>query len=79
MYHLKFQAVVGHWENIRVINDCMLFPYLGGRIAGKAAVEDFCFSASSVSPQTGTVTNPVNPLYSAGGSSCGSAALVSGS
>ena len=53
------------------------FHYLGGTIAGKAVTENFCFSACSSTASTGTVTNPHNPIHSAGGSSSGSAALVS--
>jgi amidase len=48
----------------------------GGRIAGKAACEDLCFSAGSHTCVTGPIRNPWNPEYSAGGSSGGSAALV---
>ena len=48
----------------------------GGRIAGKAACEDLCFSAGSHTCVTGPIRNPWAPEYSAGGSSGGSAALV---
>src|SRR5947209_7668695 len=49
----------------------------GGTIAGKAACEDLCFSAGSHTCATGPIRNPHNPEYSTGGSSGGSAALVS--
>jgi len=48
----------------------------GGRIVGKAACEDLCFSAGSHTCATGPIRNPHNPAYSTGGSSGGSAALV---
>jgi amidase len=48
----------------------------GGEIAGKAVCESLCFSGGSHTPDTGPVLNPRNPRHSAGGSSCGSAALV---
>src|ERR1700691_1475941 len=49
----------------------------GGVIAGKAACEDLCFSAGSHTCATGPIRNPHNPEHSTGGSSGGSAALVS--
>ena len=48
----------------------------GGEIVGKAVCESLCFSGGSHTPDTGPVLNPRNPKHSAGGSSCGSAALV---
>ena len=48
----------------------------GGRIVGKAACEDLCFSAGSHTCATGPIRNPHNPTFSTGGSSGGSAALV---
>ena len=48
----------------------------GGVVAGKAACEDLCFSAGSHTCATGPIRNPHNPVYSTGGSSGGSAALV---
>lgn len=48
----------------------------GGLIAGKAVCEQFCFSGSSHTSDTGYVLNPHDPTRSAGGSSSGSAALV---
>lgn len=48
----------------------------GGRVTGKAACEDLCFSAGSHTCATGPIRNPHNPKHSTGGSSGGSAALV---
>ena len=48
----------------------------GATITGKAACEYFCLSGSSHTTALGPVDNPVKPGFSAGGSSCGSAALV---
>jgi amidase len=48
----------------------------GGTILGKAVCEDLCFSGGSFTPYTGPVLNPRDPARQAGGSSCGSAALV---
>ncbi len=48
----------------------------GGRVIGKAACEDLCFSAGSHTCVTGPIRNPWAPDHSAGGSSGGSAALV---
>src|SRR5918911_2761076 len=48
----------------------------GGTILGKAVCEDLCFSGGSFTPHTGPVLNPRDPFRQAGGSSCGSAALV---
>ena len=48
----------------------------GGEIIGKAVCEDLCFSGGSFTPATGPVLNPHNPKFNAGGSSCGSAAVV---
>lgn len=48
----------------------------GGLIAGKSVCEQFCFSGSSHTSDTGYVLNPHDPTRSAGGSSSGSAALV---
>lgn len=50
----------------------------GATIAGKAACEDLCFSGGSHTVRTGPVRNPWDETRSAGGSSCGSAALVAG-
>lgn len=49
----------------------------GGVIAGKAHCEYFCLSGGSHTNATGPVHNPYRQGYSAGGSSSGSAALVS--
>ncbi|MCG8598174.1 MAG: amidase [Kiloniellales bacterium] len=48
----------------------------GGEIRGKAVCEQFCFSGSSHTSDSGYVLNPHDPKRSAGGSSSGSAALV---
>ena len=48
----------------------------GGTILGKAVCEDLCFSGGSFTPYSGAVLNPRAPGRQAGGSSCGSAALV---
>ena len=48
----------------------------GGTILGKAVCEDLCFSGGSFTAATGPVLNPRDPTRQAGGSSCGSAALV---
>lgn len=48
----------------------------GATIVGKAVCEDLCFSGGSHTAATGPVLNPRAPGRSAGGSSCGSAALV---
>ena len=48
----------------------------GATIVGKAVCEDLCFSGGSHTPYTGPVLNPRDMTRSAGGSSCGSAALV---
>jgi amidase len=48
----------------------------GGTIAGKAVCEDLCCSGGSFTAFTGPVLNPRDPTRQAGGSSCGSAALV---
>lgn len=48
----------------------------GGRIVGKTTTEDLCYSGSSVTSCDGPVTNPRDVTRIAGGSSCGSAALV---
>lgn len=48
----------------------------GGEIIGKAVCEHLCFSGGSHTSDSGPVHNPHNPVYSAGGSSSGSAALV---
>jgi amidase len=50
----------------------------GATIAGKAVCEDLCFSGGSHTARTGPVPNPWDEARSAGGSSCGSAALVAG-
>jgi amidase len=49
----------------------------GGRIVGKAACENLCFSGGSHTNHIAPVHNPHRAGYSAGGSSSGSAALVS--
>ena len=48
----------------------------GGTIAGKAHSEYFCLSGGSHTNATGPIHNPRKRGYSAGGSSCGSGALV---
>lgn len=48
----------------------------GATITGKAVCEDLCFSGGSHTARTGNVLNPWDHSRSAGGSSCGSAALV---
>ena len=48
----------------------------GATIVGKAVCEDLCFSGGSHTPYSGPVLNPRDTTRSAGGSSCGSAALV---
>ncbi|MEM6662099.1 MAG: amidase [Pseudomonadota bacterium] len=48
----------------------------GATILGKAHSEYFCLSGSSYTTDIAPVLNPHNPGYSAGGSSCGSGALV---
>src|SRR5437016_5437549 len=48
----------------------------GGTILGKAVCESLCFSGGSFTPYTGAVLNPRDITRQAGGSSCGSAALV---
>jgi hypothetical protein len=53
------------------------FKYSGAVIAGKTVCEDLCFSGNSWTASTGPVKNPYNNKLSTGGSSCGSASLVS--
>lgn len=48
----------------------------GATIVGKAHCESFCLSGGSHTTQMGPVHNPYRYGYSAGGSSCGSGALV---
>ncbi|XP_077981273.1 amidase-like [Glandiceps talaboti] len=48
----------------------------GGRILGKAACEDLCFSGNSFTSVKGAIRNPHKRDHSAGGSSSGSGALV---
>ncbi len=48
----------------------------GATIVGKAVCEDLCFSGGSHTAATGPVLNPRAPGRSAGGSSCGPAALI---
>ncbi|KAK6177299.1 hypothetical protein SNE40_015426 [Patella caerulea] len=50
----------------------------GGRILGKTACEDLCFSGFSSTCSSGPVRNPVDETRTVGGSSSGSAALVAG-
>lgn len=49
----------------------------GATIAGKATCENLCHSATSHSAATGTVQNPYARGYASGGSSSGTAVLVS--
>ncbi len=49
----------------------------GGTIIGKAANTYLCFDGGSATPATGMVENPHKKGYSSGGSSAGSAVLVS--
>ena len=49
----------------------------GGTILGKATCEDLCLSGSSFTSMPHPVTNPHDPGRAAGGSSSGSAVLVS--
>jgi amidase len=48
----------------------------GGTIIGKAACEDLCFSGGSHTNAIAPVKNPRKPTHSAGGSSCGSGAVL---
>ncbi len=48
----------------------------GGRIRGKSACEDLCFSGASHTCATGPIRNPWDTSRTAGGSSGGSGALV---
>ena len=48
----------------------------GGRILGKSACEDLCFSGASHTCATGPIRNPWDTTRAAGGSSGGSGALV---
>ncbi len=48
----------------------------GGEITGKAVCENFSFSGGSHTSDGNPVLNPANPVYTTGGSSSGSAALV---
>ncbi len=48
----------------------------GGRILGKSACEDLCFSGASHTCATGPIRNPWDKTRTAGGSSGGSGALV---
>ncbi len=48
----------------------------GGRILGKSACEDLCFSGASHTCATGPIRNPWDTTRTAGGSSGGSGALV---
>ena len=48
----------------------------GGRIIGKAACEDLCFSGASHTSALAPIRNPWDPSKTAGGSSGGSSALV---
>jgi amidase len=50
----------------------------GGKIVGKSANEDYCFSGGSHTNARGPVDNPWKAGHTAGGSSSGSAALVGG-
>jgi len=50
---------------------------VGGRIDGKSTCEDYCQSSSSFTSVSGAVLNPFDTTRSAGGSSSGSAVLVS--
>ena len=49
----------------------------GGHIVGKSCVENLCCSGGSFTAATGPVVNPQNKTRMSGGSSSGSAALVS--
>ena len=51
--------------------------FIGGIIAGKSTCENLCFSGASFTTGKGPVTNYRDPTRSAGGSSSGSAVLVS--
>ena len=48
----------------------------GGHIVGKAVCENLCCDGGSFTSVTGPVLNPLNKERMAGGSSSGSAALV---
>ena len=50
---------------------------LGGRIKGKSSCNDLCYGGLSSENALGAVLNPCDVTRSAGGSSSGSAALVS--
>ena len=68
-------------ENFRiystVFNLGLIYLSLGGNITGKANCEFMCFSGCSFSSSCGPVLNPHDTTRSAGGSSSGSAVLVS--
>jgi amidase len=49
----------------------------GGRILGKAVCENLCFNGGSFTAVNGLVKNPLDPSRMSGGSSSGSAVLVS--
>lgn len=49
----------------------------GGRVVGKSACDDFCLGAMGFSSVDGYICNPELPEYRIGGSSGGSAVLVS--
>lgn len=49
----------------------------GGEVVGKSECESLCFSGGSHTNENGPIRNPHNPEHSSGGSSAGSAVLVS--
>ena len=60
-----------------ILNSRISMYSLGGRIMGKSACEHFCLSGNSCSNDIAQVLNPHDMTRSSGGSSSGSAALVS--
>ena len=56
---------------------CYVGIITGGHITGKATSEDMCYSGTGHFSSNGTVLNPLDPTRLSGGSSAGSAVLVS--
>lgn len=55
---------------VELLRKCGAIPFC------KTTVCQFCMSLESSNPVTGTTRNPINPLYSSGGSTSGEAPLV---